>query len=69
MTIAKKIISYFLIFLVLIFTLVAILGIWDIIDMEKVVIKVISSLIVVFASSAVVLFIFSVLIREDKKED
>jgi hypothetical protein len=69
MTIAKKIISYFLICLVLIFTLIAILGIWDIIDLEKVVIKVISSLIVVFASSAVVLFIFSVLVREDKKED
>jgi len=66
----KTIISYFLIFLVLVFTIIAILGIWDVIDIDQVLQKILSSLIVIFAASAVVLFIFAVLIREpgEKKE-
>lgn len=61
----KKVVSYILISLVLIFTIIAILGIWDIIDLEQVMIKVLYSLLVVFAASAVILFIFSVLIKDD----
>ncbi len=61
----KKAVSYVLIALVLIFTVIAILGIWDIIDLEQVMIKVLYSLLVVFAASAVILFIFSVLIKDD----
>jgi hypothetical protein len=66
----KTIVSYFLILLVLIFTVIAILGIWEVIDLDKVLQKILSSLIVIFAASAVVLFIFAVLIRgpEEKKE-
>jgi len=60
----KKITSYLLIGLVLLFTVVALLGIWDIIPLEKIMMKMISSLIIVFASAAVVLFIFSVLIKD-----
>ncbi|HQH42017.1 MAG TPA: hypothetical protein PLC81_10540 [Bacteroidales bacterium] len=64
MNLVKKITSYLLIFLVVLFTTVALLGIWEIIPLEKIMIKMISSLVVVFASAAVVLFIFSVLIKE-----
>ena len=61
----KKAVSYVLIAIVLIFTVIAILGIWNIIDLEQVMIKVLYSLLVVFAASAVILFIFSVLIKDD----
>ncbi|MFP4060521.1 MAG: hypothetical protein ACOC10_01640 [Bacteroidota bacterium] len=61
----KRIVSYVLISLVLVFTVIAILGIWDVIELENVIRKIISSLIVIFAASAVVLFIFSVLIKDD----
>jgi predicted acyltransferase len=65
MTNIKKAVSYVLIGLVLIFTIIAILGIWDIIDLEQVMVKVLYSLLIIFAASAVILFIFSVLIKDD----
>ena len=61
----KKIISYFLIILVLLFTIVALLGIWDIISLQDIIKKMFVSLMVVFAAAAVILFIFSVLIRDE----
>ena len=61
----KKVVAYSLITLVLLFTIVTLLGIWDIIDLEKVLQKIIWTLIVIFAASAVVLFIFTVLLKED----
>jgi len=63
----KKIVSYLLIFLVLVFTVIAILGIWEVIDLDNVLRKIMSSLIVIFAAAAVVLFIFAVLIKEPDK--
>ena len=60
----KKIISYLLIGLVLIFTIIALLGIWDIISLEEIVRKMFLSLMVVFAAAAVILFISSVLIKD-----
>jgi hypothetical protein len=62
----KKVISYFLITLVLVFTILALLGIWDIISLEDIIKKMFVSLMVVFAAAAVILFIFSVLIRDDE---
>jgi hypothetical protein len=64
----KKVISYFLIALVLLFTAIALLGIWDIISLEDIIKKMFVSLMVVFAAAAVILFIFSVLIREDEPD-
>jgi hypothetical protein len=63
----RKITGYFLVGLILIFTIVAIMGIWGIIDIDlrEVMTKLLSSLLVVFVASAVVLFITSVLIKED----
>jgi hypothetical protein len=62
----KKVISYFLITLVLVFTILALLGIWDIISLEDIIKKMFVSLMVVFAAAAVILIIFSVLIRDDE---
>ena len=60
----KKIASYVLVALVLIFTVVAILGIWDIIDLKNVMMNTIFSLIVIFAAAAVILFIYTVFMRD-----
>ncbi len=67
-TSVKKIISYFMIILVLIFTIIALLGIWEIISLDAIIRKMFVSLMVVFAAAAVILFIFSVLIRDDGPE-
>jgi hypothetical protein len=64
----KKIISYFMIILVLIFTIIALLGIWEIISLDDIIKKMFVSLMVVFAAAAVILFIFSVLIRDEGPE-
>ncbi len=67
-TSVKKIIYYFMIVLVLVFTILALLGIWEIISLEDIIKKMFVSLMVVFAAAAVILFIFSVLIRDQEPE-
>lgn len=64
-TSVKKIISYILIILVLLFTVIALLGIWDVIELEDIIRKMFVSLMVIFAASAVILFIFAVLIKDN----
>jgi hypothetical protein len=64
----KKIVSYILIAMVVLFTVVALLGIWDVICLERIGWKMITSLIIIFASSAVILFIFSVLIKDNNNQ-
>jgi len=64
-TSVKKIISYILIIMVLLFTVIALLGIWDVIELEDIIRKMFVSLMVIFAASAVILFIFAVLIKDD----
>lgn len=63
----RKITGFVLVGLILIFTLVAVLGIWEVIDLQEVMVKVLSSLLVVFIASAVVLFITTVLIKDESK--
>ena len=65
----KRIISYFMIILVLVFTIIALLGIWEIISLEDIIKKMFVSLMVVFAAAAVILFIFSVLIRDHEPDN
>jgi len=65
----KKVISYFLIILILVFTIIALLGIWDIISLDDIIRKMFVSLMVVFAAAAVILFIFSVLIKDDEPKE
>jgi hypothetical protein len=60
----KRIISYLLIGVILVFTIIALLGIWEIIELEEIIRKMFLSLMVIFAASAVILFIFSVMIRD-----
>jgi polyferredoxin len=64
----KKIVSYILISLVLFFTVIAILGVWGFIEFEDVIRKIMSSLLIIFAASAVVLFIFTVLVKDDNPQ-
>ena len=63
----KRIIAYTLSALVLIFSLVAILGIWEVIDIEYLIARMFKSLMVVMAAAAVVVLIFSILDRPDRK--
>ena len=66
----KKSVSYILIGLILIFTIIAILGIWGLIDinLQKVMLNTLYSLLVIFASSAVILFVFTVFIKDEDKK-
>lgn len=61
----KKVVGYLLVLIILLFTVIGILGVWEIIDMRDIGQKVISSLLIVFAASAVLLFIFSVVLKDD----
>ncbi len=61
---AKKLTSYVLALFVVIVTALAVLAIWDIIALEEVMRKIMTSLLVIFASSVVTLFIFNVVIKE-----
>ena len=68
----KKIIAYTLSILVLLFSLVAILGIWEVVDIEDLVLRMFKSLMVILAAAAVVLLIFSILdrpFRNERRED
>ena len=65
----KKIIAYTLSVLVLLFSLVAILGIWEIVDIEDLIARMFKSLMVVLAAAAVVVLIFSILDRPERKEE
>lgn len=63
----KRIIAYTLSVLVLIFSLIAILGIWDIVDIEYLIARMFKSLMVILAAAAVVVLIFSLLDRPDRR--
>ena len=64
----KKLIAYTLSALVLLFSLVAILGIWDVIDIEYLIARMFKSLMVVLAAAAVVVLIFSILDRPERPD-
>lgn len=64
----KKTVAYILVGMVIIFTGVGLLGVWDVIDLHDLWRKLIYSLLVVFMSSIILLFIFSVFIKDDKKQ-
>jgi hypothetical protein len=64
----RKIIAYTLSVLVLLFSIVAILGIWDIIDIEYLISRMFKSLMVILAAAAVIVLIFSILDRPERHE-
>jgi hypothetical protein len=65
----KKIIAYTLSILVLLFSVVAILGIWEIVDIEDLIARMFKSLMVILAAAAVVVLIFSILDRPERREE
>ncbi len=65
----KKVIAYFLSGLVLIFAIIAILGVWDVIDLEHLLRKMFQSMMVILVASAVIVFIFAILVRDNKQEE
>ena len=62
----KRIIAYTLSVLVLLFSLVAILGIWEIVDVEDLIARMFKSLMVILAAAAVIVLIFSILDRPER---
>jgi FtsH-binding integral membrane protein len=63
-SIVKKVAAYVLVSIIIVLTVLSILAIWEVIDMEDVGRKLLMSLFVVFVAAVVVLFIFSVLIKD-----
>lgn len=63
----RKISAIALVALVLFFTIISILAIWDIIEIERILQKSLSTLLVIFVSSAIALFIFAVLYKAEDK--
>lgn len=68
-TSVRKIIAYILAGLILIFSIVAILAIWDIIEYRNLVARMFQSLMVVLAASAVIVLIFAILDRSSDREE
>lgn len=64
----RKVVAYILASLVLLFSIVAILAIWDIIEYRYLIKRMFQSLMVVLASAAVIVLIFSILDRSDKDD-
>ena len=67
MNTAKKVVAYILIGGILIMTIIGILGVWGLIDMEMIIQRMVFSLLIIFASSAVILFVFSMLLKDEQK--
>jgi len=65
----KKFASIALIGLVLFFTVLSILAIWEIIEVKNILNKSLGSLMVIFVSSAIVLFIVSVVFKSGENNN
>jgi hypothetical protein len=61
----KRIVAYSLSMLVLLFSIIAILGIWEVVDIEFLISRMFKSLMVILAAAAVVVLIFSILDRPE----
>jgi len=62
----KKITASVLILAVLFFSVLAVLSIWDVIQVEQVFRKSLLTLVVIFCSSVVILFVFSNFLKSDE---
>ncbi|HEY4799467.1 MAG TPA: hypothetical protein VII99_10365 [Bacteroidia bacterium] len=63
----RKIAAIALVVLVLFFTVISVLAIWDVIQIEQILQKSLSTLLIIFVSSAIVLFIFAILYKSEEK--
>ncbi|MCF8294523.1 MAG: hypothetical protein K9I34_00550 [Bacteroidales bacterium] len=66
---AKKIVSYLLISIVLLATLISVLSVWEIIQIEDVMFKIVKTLVILFGSTLVILFIFNFFIRQNNRNN
>ncbi len=64
MTPFKRIIAYLLTGMVLLFAIITLLGVWEIIDLEDLFVKMFKSLVVIIGAAAIIVFIFAILIRD-----
>lgn len=64
----KKITAYVLIALIIISTIIGLLAIWEIIEVEDIMKKTLTSIFVIFIASVVSLFIFSSLHKDENKK-
>ena len=62
----RKISGYLLVAIVFLLTALASLGIWEVIDFEHVVRKSILSLFVIFVAAVVILFVLTVIVKDNK---
>ncbi len=61
-------IAILLAILALFFTVMSILAVWDIINIQHIISKTLTTLLIIFVSAAVMLFIFSVLYKPDSEK-
>jgi len=64
-SILRKAASIILVLMVLFFTTISILAIWDIIEVERILSKTLGTLLVIFVAAAIMLFIFAVIFKTD----
>ena len=64
-SILRKTASIILVLMVLFFTTISILAIWDIIEVERILSKTLGTLLVIFVAAAIILFIFAVIFKSD----
>jgi len=65
----RKVIAYTLSVFVLLFTFLAILSIWDIIDYNFLLKRMFQSLVVVLVAAAVIVLIFAIIGKDDRQEN
>jgi len=64
MTPFRRIVAYVLTGLVLMFAIVTLLGVWELIDMEDLFIKMFKSIVVILGTAAIIVFIFAILLKD-----
>ena len=67
MLVMKKFLAYGMSALVLIFMIIAILSIWEVIQVEDVMWRSVKTLLVIFVASAIVMFIFQLVGKEESQ--
>lgn len=65
----KKLTATILILAVLFFSTLAVLSIWEVIDIEHIFKKSLLTLVVIFSASAIILFVFSNFLKSDDRRD
>lgn len=63
----KKLIAYILLGLIVFFTVIGLLGVWEVIDLENITRKLVSSALLIFGAAVVALFVFSSFLKEKEK--